>query len=203
MTTSSTSSNNNSSVKVSFQPTTQLSNSNTNSNTNSLNSNHPLTSASMLSSHKYSSSKLISNLGIQSVNSILDLKSINDFTFTHDGKGILVCNNNSVKRYSSTLTSSEDYISLIQINETIEKVIAFPDNFVISGTDSSNQSFIRFYYYNSKSRGQSYSYQHQIKQLHFLRSFQRRYLFSHSIIPKKSVITYANWNQIRVSYFNC
>lgn len=165
-----TSSSNISPVKVNFQLANQPSNSNMNSSaSNSM--NHPLTTTSMLSAgsssshNKYLNAKsIISPLNIQSVNSILDLKSINDFTFTIDGKGILVCNNNSVKRYSSSLNSSEDYVSLIQINETIEKVVAFPDSFVISGNEASG-SFIRFYYYNNKSRGQSHSYQSHITSL--------------------------------------
>ena len=102
----------------------------------------------------------------QTVNTILELGvPINDFTFTVDGKNIIVCNDNNVLRYNSNL-SSTDYTVLFNTKENIEKVVAFRDSFVVSGSEGPQRfGIMRFYFDNKVARNQSYSYDSPITAL--------------------------------------
>ncbi|OHT02074.1 hypothetical protein TRFO_07247 [Tritrichomonas foetus] len=124
----------------------------------------PFISKKLFEYNKSNNHRHVTTKSVQSVNTILELGSIKDFSFTLDGKGVLVCSDNNVRRYNSNFTSL-DYHVLFTTNEVIEKVVTFPDSFVISGSDGPQRfGFMRFYYDN-KARNQSHSYDSPITAL--------------------------------------
>lgn len=134
-------------------------------------SSYGLSSQPMMSSYQYkgpkSSSKQVSSKAIQSVNSILELGQINDFTFSTDGKSVLVCNDNMIRQYPANLSSTYKFIYKCDKPEmTIDKIVAFPDSMVMATFDgATKQSSIRRVYYDNPAREHIQTYDHPITSL--------------------------------------